>query len=811
MSLKTTRPLAAAAILLFTVPGFAAGNLRPRPAETAATAARAWKAPLVLPTYVVGPPETAPMFYHGRAYQGAKGPMYPYPLLDRLTDIKKDVTYQALWLENEFVKICVLPEIGGRIFSAEDKTNGYDFFYRQHVVKPALIGMLGAWISGGVEWNIPHHHRATSFMRVDSALENRPDGSATIWVGELELRHRTRWLVGLTLRPGSSALEVEIRVLNPTPFAQSMLCFANAAVHANPDYQILFPPTTEVATFHGKNQFSAWPIAREIFNGQDYTRGVDVSWWKNHARPTSFFAHDAEGDFLAGYDHGKRAGVAFVADHHVVPGKKLWTWGTGAEGKTWEKILTDEDGPYLELMIGAYSDNQPDYSWTRPHETREVVQYWYPIRDMGGVKNANREAAVGLDIEEPGRARIAINATHSVKGGHVALFSTAKVLFEDTADIAPDRPYEKSVVFPPGTKAEDLGLSLSDADGREIVAYRPQPRKNAPLPKPVVPPAAPADVPTVEELYLTGLRLEQFHNPILEPYPYYEEALRRDPGDARANTALGLLFLKRGLYVEAEKKFRSAVERLSKNYTRPLDGDAGYYLGVALGSLGRDTEAEDAFFRASWDAAWTAPAYYQAAEIACRRGDYEAARERLDIVLAHNGRDARALALMSGVLRRLDRASEAVDAASRAAAIDPLDARAFDELVAAFKAADRDEEARQAGADLERPDGRFGGDDSRALRGLCGRRLLERGGGGDRASRTARQPRLVASSLLRAGVLPRPTGPDGRDSRPPQARLRRSARPAVPLPAGIPGDPALGGARESRGCRRALSSRDPAL
>ncbi len=124
-------------------------------------AVRAWEAPLRIPTYPVGAAEPNPMFYAGREYQGAKGPVYPYPLLDRLLDRREDRTYRALWLENEYLKLSVLPEIGGRIFSAQDKTNGYDFFYRQRVIKPALIGMLGAWISGGVEWNVFHHHRAT--------------------------------------------------------------------------------------------------------------------------------------------------------------------------------------------------------------------------------------------------------------------------------------------------------------------------------------------------------------------------------------------------------------------------------------------------------------------------------------------------------------------------------------------------------------------------------------------------------------------------------------------------------------------------
>lgn len=167
---------------------------------------------------------------------------------------------------------------GGRVFEAVDKTDGYNFFYRQHVIKPALIGLLGARISGGVEWNIPHHHRACSFMPVDWAVTDGSDGGKTIWVGETDLRHRLRWSISPTLRPGSSALEVGYRIFNGTPLAQSILCWANAAVHANKDYQIIFPPGVRLARFHGKNEFSHWPISHEVCNGIDYTRGVDVSW-----------------------------------------------------------------------------------------------------------------------------------------------------------------------------------------------------------------------------------------------------------------------------------------------------------------------------------------------------------------------------------------------------------------------------------------------------------------------------------------------------------------------------------------------------
>ena len=171
-----------------------------------------WETNLVIPTYRVLPPDPNPRFFQGRGYQGARGAYYPYPVMDKLTETREDRGYKTVFLENQYVQLSVIPELGGRIFSAMDKGNTYDFFYRQHVIKPALIGMLGAWISGGVEWNVPHHHRATSFMPVDCTTEARPDGSKTIWVGETELRHRMKWLVGITLHPEHSYIELTVLV-----------------------------------------------------------------------------------------------------------------------------------------------------------------------------------------------------------------------------------------------------------------------------------------------------------------------------------------------------------------------------------------------------------------------------------------------------------------------------------------------------------------------------------------------------------------------------------------------------------------------
>jgi tetratricopeptide (TPR) repeat protein len=628
---------------------------------------------IVIPTYLSGEPEPNPKFYLGQGSQGAQGRVYPYPLYDTLTNIKSNKTYRIVYLENEFVRLGVLPEIGGRLFEGVDKSNGYDFIYRQHVIKPALIGLIGAWISGGVEWNIPHHHRATTALPVQYQVVDNSDGSKTVWVGELELRHRMRWAVGYTLRPGRSYLECSLRILNRTPVVNTMLCFANVAVHVNDQYQVIYPPQTRFVTFHSKHEFTTWPIATTRYAGADFTRGVDVSWYKNHVEANSMFAWNYEDDFFAGYDHGKQAGTMSFADHHIVPGKKFWTWGTGPRGRMWDKILTDEDGPYIELMVGAYSDNQPDYSWLQPYETKSFEMYWYPFRDIGGVKNANLDAAVNLEVTN-GTAKVGFCTTAVHPAATVRLTAGTLTLLQEKAAINPTKPFVKTVSLPAGVEATALRASLL-VRGKELVAYAPTQLPPAAAPSPVKDPPSTKEIKTVEELYLAGQRIEQFHSPKADPEPYWQEALVRDPGNARVNTALGIRRFKQARFDEAAQHFRTAIERLTFNYTAPKDGEPLYYLGVTLKALAQPEPSYQALYKATWSQAWRAPAYYELAELAAQRGDTAMALDHLESSLQANALNGRALNLKAALLRRTGRSKESTAAAHAASKIDPLDVR----------------------------------------------------------------------------------------------------------------------------------------
>jgi tetratricopeptide (TPR) repeat protein len=644
---------------------------------------RVWEEKTVIPTYLAGAPEPNPMFFFGRSSQGALAPVYPYPMYDSLTGKKVDKTYTLVHLENEYIRLGILPELGGRLFEGVDKTNNYNFVYRQHVIKPALIGLIGAWISGGVEWNIPHHHRASTFSPVQYSVEENADGSKTVWVGELELRHQMRWAVGYTLRPGKAYLEATVKILNQTPAVQTMLCFANVAVHANDNYQVIFPPGTQYGTGHGKHTFTQWPITDTIRGGPKMETGVDISWYKNHIIANSVFAWNYEDDFMAGYDHGKQAGTMTIADHNVVPGKKFFTWGNAPMGRRWDHVLTDDDGPYLEMMVGGYSDNQPDYSWLQPYEERTFSINWYPFREIGGVKMANLDAAVNLDVTD-GTAKVGFYTTSAHAAAKVALKAGQKTLLEETVAINPGKPFTKDVQLPAGTDPHDLVASISDA-GKELVSYTPVRREPMAQPKAVTPPPAPADVNTTEELYLIGLRAQQFHSPAVDPEPYWQEALRRDPSDVRVNTVLGITRYKKARYAEAEKYLRTAIERATDRYTAPKDGEAIYYLGAVLKAQGRLKEARTQFYKATWSAAWKAAGYYSMAEIAAARGDMADALFMVNRSLESNATNIRALNLKAAVLRHLGQPKEALQVLAGAHRVDPLNVQSMAERWLASK------------------------------------------------------------------------------------------------------------------------------
>jgi tetratricopeptide (TPR) repeat protein len=612
-----------------------------------------WHEDVVIPTYEIGKAEKNPIFLEKRVYQGSSGVVYPYPVVEKIEDKKKDKVYKAVYLENEYIKVMILPELGGRVQMAYDKIKQRHFIYYNQVIKPALVGLTGPWISGGIEFNWPQHHRPSTFLPVDHTIENNADGSVTVWVSENEKMFHQKGMAGFTLHPGKAYLEIKGKLYNPTPVPQTFLWWANPAVAVNEHYQTVFPPDVHAVFDHGKRDVSTFPIATGTYYKIDYSAGVDISNYKNIPVPTSYMAINSEFNFVGGYENDTQAGVLHVANHHISPGKKQWTWGNGDFGKAWDRNLTDEDGPYIELMAGVYTDNQPDFSWMQPYEEKTFTQYFLPYRELGVVKNASQDLLINLD-KVGDKAIVKVFATSLQKDTRIVLGT----FLDETLDLSPEQVFEREITVG-DLPFTELELVVYASNSRELLAIRSE-KQERPAAEAAKAALSPEETPTCEQLYLTGLHLEQYRHATYVATDYYQEALRRDPSDVRNNNAMGLWLLRRGKFAESEKYFQTAIDTQLQRNPNPYDGEPRYNLGLALQYQGKNKEAYDTFYKSCWNAAMQDAGYFGCAQISCVNDNLTEALYEVDKSLIRNGHNHKARILKTAILRKLGREQEAL-------------------------------------------------------------------------------------------------------------------------------------------------------
>jgi tetratricopeptide (TPR) repeat protein len=471
-----------------------------------------------------------------------------------------------------------------------------------------------------------------------------------------------------------------VRLYNRTPLPQTFLWWANPAVHVDENHQSVFPPDVTAVMDHGRRDVSTFPIATGTYYKVDYSPGTDISRYKNVPVPTSYMADHSDFDFVASYDHGRRAGLLHVADHHVSPGKKQWTWGCGDFGKAWDRQLTDEDGPYVELMCGVFTDNQPDFSWLAPYDERQFKQYYMPYKRIGRINNATIEAAINLEVEGDEAYAAAYVTSPQQRLRLVLRDASGNCLLDDRGvELSPEEALERTITLPPAQNRNGLSLSLLDARGREIVSYT-QRKYEAATPSPATAAPPPEEMTSNEQLFLAGVHLEQYRHATRSPEAYYREALRRDPSDARNNNALGLLMYRRGLFAEAERHLRRAVATWAARNPNPRDAEPLYNLGLALKMQGRFAEAFDAFARSVWRAAQQPAGYFSMAQIASIQGHREEAIDLADRALAVGANNHKARVLKAALLRMSGRRDDALREAAIVHATDPLDFGALNEL-----------------------------------------------------------------------------------------------------------------------------------
>jgi len=544
--------------------------------------------------------------------------VYPYTMQDHLYRTKQDRTYKALFLENEYLKVTCLPELGGRLHSVFDKTEGKEMFHYNSVIKPGMIAMRGAWIGGGVEWNAgPQGHTVTILSPVDALIGRDKGGSAYLEISNLEKTQRTRWTVRVTLHPGKAYLDEQIRIFNPTD-AVSPYYFWNCTAFPNrPGTRFIYPMT--LGTDHSAVEFFSWPIHK----------GKDLSWLKNYETYASIFSVDCVFDFFGAYDVDADRGIVQVGDHHKLGGKKAWTWGNWDFGLVSQKNLSDDGSAYIEVQTGPLP-TQSDYGMLLPREEISWREYWYPVHGLGdGFEYATKDVAVQTSREK-GQLELRILATSKLPGSICILSKTDQELLRKPLDLSPAAPAN---VILPDVVDSPVSITIKAKNGDVLAAF------DTPLPVPkVYPPEViqrPEEELSVEEKYLKGRKHDLAINR-KRAREYYEKGLADDSQYSPALRALAVLDFEAGLYAKAIERLEKALERDA------ADGLSWYFLGVSNLRLANAAEALRCAYRATRCLGTASLGYDLAGRAYMRLSDHSRGLEAFEQAARMNPTDTKA-------------------------------------------------------------------------------------------------------------------------------------------------------------------------
>ena len=639
---------------------------------------RVWEAPLVIPTYELTPPNPYPALLDWQRRKWR--PVYPYPFLDSLGSEKTNKTWKAVYLENEYLKVTVLPELGGHVYQIFDKTLNRDIIYSNPVMKYAMVALRGAWVSGGIEWNFPDGHTLTTVAPVDYVIRTEADGSAAVAIGDTERVQGMQWQVILRLRAGTRVLESEVTLNNRRPVPGRYWYWSTAGAPAAPDLRFNYP-------MREAYPHAFWPVFKFPVE-----KGVDIGRFSEVPNFLSLFARDSKRDYFGIYYEKSDWGVVHVADHRELPGKKTWTWGTDDNGDVWIDKLTDGGGQYVEFQGGRF-ETQMEHQFIAPHRVEHFFEYWYGVGQMGGAWNeATRDAALRINMQGS-RASISIASNRRFDQVELSLANGEKQIHTAQVDLNPAKIYTTTIEVP--APRQPLELTLKSTDGRVLLRYRTDsPVDNNPDFKPATRPIPdPKNSTSAEQSYVEGLAFDK-KSKEREARTAYLEALKRDPGFAPAHIALGLSFYRSGEYEVAKKHLETALRR-NKDA-----GDAHYYLALVQLKLGQTSEAEDHLLWLVRSGYRESLARYVLGEVALARGDTKPALEHLQQAVMLDPRDLKARTVLA-VAERLDgNVQSALTRINQVVNELPIDYFALRELYLISKKAARPEQQKFAADQL---------------------------------------------------------------------------------------------------------------
>jgi tetratricopeptide (TPR) repeat protein len=600
---------------------------------------RVWEDVLSLPAYEEGAPDPNPSFD-----QFATGRFsYPYTLRKEITDQRREHQWRAIYLENEYLKCSVLPDLGGHIYTCIDKISGQPMFYANPSVKKARIGYRGAWAAFGVEFNFPVSHNWVSMSPVDFAYAGHDDGSASITVGNIDRVYGMEWAVRLTLRPGSTVLEQHVTLSNRSDVRHRFYWWNNAAVQVWDDSQIQYP--MRFAAAHGFAEVQNWPVDAQ---------GKDLSVIHNQTDgPVSLFVHGSRENFMGVWNPRTNTGTAHFANYAELPAKKIWSWGVDAEGLDWRNTLSDNHSAYVELQAGLFR-NQETYAFLEPRQSIAFAEYWMPVRQTGGISRANLAGVVHLE-QTNGRLLVSFNANRKFSGAAVRILDGTTPLLNEKGDFLPERVWKREIPVPNAgrkytfeLKSSEDALLLRQTEGE----YDWSPVSEVKV-GPQISYAVPEETRRTADDWLQQGKTEELNGNLLAAVETYQKALAKFPADFELLKAAGRLDA--GL-----RRFEEAVPLLSAAHDRnTTDAEISYYLGIAYEGVEREKDAVDAYYEAMRLPPYRASAALRLAEVHARRGSLPLAVDFLAKSLESAPEDLRAAEELVAVLHALGRAGDA--------------------------------------------------------------------------------------------------------------------------------------------------------
>jgi len=583
---------------------------------TQAQQVRVWQDEIVLPTHEEGPPDINPPFdlFKRRAFS-----TYPYTTRENLTHKRTERTWRTLNLENEYLKVVVLPDLGGRLYSCVDKSNDTEMFYANSSIKFAQVAYRGAWVALGIEFNFPVSHNWMTVSPVDFGMVQHNDGAGSIWVGNIDRSYGMLWRVTLTLRPGKSLLEQTVNLYNHDFVRHRYYWWNTCSVESWDDSRIIYP--MRYTASHGFTNVDTWPVD---------SAGFDLSLPKNHTRGfVSRFSHGSREPFMGVYHPRTEAGVVHFAFMDEVPGKKIWSWGWDERGRKWREALSDDHSSYLEVQAGLFR-NQETYSFLEPQQLLQFREYYMPVRKIGGFSRANQEAVVHVRRDPAHSAlRVGVNVNEELSEGLLRILQEDQRIMEETLSLKPSGFFDR--LFSALTDKFPYTVELWNGNGQLLIAHTEGEYDLAADSEIKIGQQESYSFPPPSlrsEADFTELgKIDELNGKLLEAYILYREGIDLFPESLQLNKAAGRLAVQLKRYREATDLLSAARRRMDN------DEEVLYYLGTAWWRLGKLDKACEAWESASIVPGFRVPAQLQLARLWSQRGNWKRALKIVEKLL----------------------------------------------------------------------------------------------------------------------------------------------------------------------------------